>query len=1291
MIGEAGDPDFARSFDEYRILRRLGRGGMGEVYLAHDTLLDRLVAVKFLHAMEPDSWERGQFLVEARAAARLSHPNVVTVHRVGEIDGRQFLVTEFVRGKSLAELPKPVPGRRAIEIAVNLARGLAAAHRRGVLHRDIKPANAILTADGCVKLLDFGLAKLVEPLEKRSSLSPNDAPSSAPGGGCKCREMSQAVPIHHGKRSLPVVKPSAAKPAAQAGDTMIAVRADEARAPSMSRPPSTSAIFGTPGYMAPELWTGEPATCRSDIYSLGALLFELCAGKPPPARMRGGPVTPVLRIPHLAEVAQDVDPRFAAIVDRCLLRAPAERFASAEELRDALEQLLASPLAASIPEGNPYRGLSPFEAEHRAFFFGRGPEIRAIVDRLRADPLVVVAGDSGVGKSSLCRAGVLPLVEEGALEGRRAYRIARLVPGRKPLAALATALGSAMTLGELEAHPDLAPVALGREVRKMLGEDRGLLLFVDQLEELITMASPAEAAVVGEVLGGLAAGISGLRVLMTVRSDFLGRVAALPGIGEDVPRALYLLRPLSLDGIREAILGPSRAKGVAFESDALVDELVASTARAQGGLPLLQFAMAELWQARDEERPVITAQALSAIGGVSGALARHADDVMAALTGERRAAAKRILMALVHVDGTRARRAEDELLGDDKEARAALDALVRGRLVVARDAEQGASYEVAHEALIRGWCTLGRWLEEHAEVRAVMHRLSVAAAEWERLGRSREALWRARQVAECAALDPATLGPREAAFLAASQGALRRSRMRRTAILAGVPLALALGWGGTQLAASRALDRTVATHIAGARATLAEARQLDAEAERLRGGAFDAFDREALEEAEAIWARARGRANGADRAYGRASQELEAALSLDPGRGDVRALLGDALFERALSGERAGEDEHVDDLVARLALYDDDGSRARRIEAPAELAVETSPPAAHVTLVRYESDHTGRLHTGAPRDLGETPTPPLELDRGSYVLYLDAPGRAPVRYPLVVGRGERTRVSVYLPRAPDVSPGFIYVPPGRFLFGSRSDEALRREFLSAAPMHPIEIGGFAIARYETTYGEYLAYLRTLPPEERTLRTPSAGEQAFAGGVKLRELADGDVELLMQPGPTLLAARSAEPIRYPSRSHRTEQRWLNMPVTGISFDDARAYAAWLDKTGRVPGARLCTEREWERAARGADAREFPTGEGFLPDDANFDETYGKDAATMGADEVGAHPASASPFGVEDMVGNVFEWTASTNGAIARGGAYAYGRVTCRSTNRTVLDRAFRAITLGVRICASVPAP
>lgn len=128
------------TFEEYRIVALLSRGGMGEVYLGHDALLDRPVAIKFIRAVEPDAVMREQFLIEARAAARLQHPNVVTIYRVCEIDSHPCIISELVRGQSLHSLWKPVPWHRALELGVGLSRGLAAAHRRGVLHRDIKPS-----------------------------------------------------------------------------------------------------------------------------------------------------------------------------------------------------------------------------------------------------------------------------------------------------------------------------------------------------------------------------------------------------------------------------------------------------------------------------------------------------------------------------------------------------------------------------------------------------------------------------------------------------------------------------------------------------------------------------------------------------------------------------------------------------------------------------------------------------------------------------------------------------------------------------------------------------------------------------------------------------------------------------------------------------------------------------------------------------------------------------------------------------------------------------------------------
>ena len=124
---------------------------MGQVYLAYDTILARHVAVKFISTPDPEPAARRRFLVEARAAARLQHPNVVTIHRVGELDRQPYIVSEFAGGQSLDRLTRPMPWPRALRIGVDLARGLAAAHRQGVLHRDIKPANVVLADDGCAK------------------------------------------------------------------------------------------------------------------------------------------------------------------------------------------------------------------------------------------------------------------------------------------------------------------------------------------------------------------------------------------------------------------------------------------------------------------------------------------------------------------------------------------------------------------------------------------------------------------------------------------------------------------------------------------------------------------------------------------------------------------------------------------------------------------------------------------------------------------------------------------------------------------------------------------------------------------------------------------------------------------------------------------------------------------------------------------------------------------------------------------------------------------------------------
>ena len=170
------------------------------------------------------------------------------------------------------------------------------------------------------------------------------------------------------------------------------------------------------------------------------------------------------------------------------------------------------------------------------------------------------------------------------------------------------------------------------------------------------------------------------------------------------------------------------------------------------------------------------------------------------------------------------------------------------------------------------------------------------------------------------------------------------------------------------------------------------------------------------------------------------------------------------------------------------------------------------------------------------------------------------------------------------------------------------------------------------------------------------------------------------------------ARSDEKLVYPKRKLRMQQDWLRMPVGGINRDDAEAYAAWLDQSGRLPGAHLCTEQEWERAARGADSRDFPHGDNLEPDDANIDETYGKDPSLLGPDEVGAHPLSGSPFGVQDLAGNVNEWVRSTVDAsepIMRSGAFMIGGLAALIVNRQIVAPAFRDSGGGTRICSPPP--
>jgi eukaryotic-like serine/threonine-protein kinase len=734
---------------------------MGRVWLAQDLMLDRQVAIKFLSSSNLSAAARERFVLEARALARLHHPNVVGVYRVGDIAGRPYLVSEFVEGTSLDLLAKPMPWLQLLDQSIELARGLLAAHRAGVLHRDIKPANAILTRGGEVKLLDFGLAKLSDAanaLDSGPVLFPADAdiagtkptgpfdwslhdvvvesmvpvPPEAPPivepiqlpAAPRSAAWDSSLPAPRVPTPVPAAPRSAAwdssmpaprVPAPSNGLAMAVSRpvlpsavaalsaSQRGKASANGIPQATvsltqaGAIMGTPLYMAPEVWMGELASIRSDMYAFGALVFEMATGR----AMRHAESMNELAFfienenaPPLASKVPSIDPRFAAIIDRCLLRDPEQRYANVDELRIALERL-ASQLGAQkeLPTGNPYPGMMPFSIAQQRLFFGREAETRDIVKRLQTEQLMVIVGDAGVGKTSLFQAGVIPTMMVGALN--RSWQLVTLMPGRRPTLGLANAFSAlaGVPAPELEAAllaGDIIILDAARQaILNRLGTGQGLLLVIDPMEELVTMASRPEANPVSMFLAQLAVtGGNAVRIVGALRNDYLTQVAGLPGIGDLVSDSLFVLRALVGDAVKRAIEGPAAATDIVIDVT-VIDELV-DFANTGGGLAMVQFAIAELWDDRGEQK-TITAAALSAIGGVDGAFVRHADNVFFAQTTSQRDQMKDVLLALIGENDELLLQPEEEVTRGNKAAARTLEALIKARLVAVRDSESAAT------------------------------------------------------------------------------------------------------------------------------------------------------------------------------------------------------------------------------------------------------------------------------------------------------------------------------------------------------------------------------------------------------------------------------------------------------------------------------------------------------------------------------------------------------------------------------------------------------------------------
>ena len=296
--------DLGARLGRYELRDLIGRGGMGEVYRARDTRLDRVVAVKTLAPrLAADAVARARFEREARAVAALSHPNILAIYDVGDADGVLFVVTELLEGATLRTrlLAGPLAPEIARDYAQQLARGLAAAHAKGILHRDLKPANAFVAQDGRVKILDFGLAMMTSARESSGEAETIADAHTNPG-----------------------------------------------------------VMLGTPAYMSPEQMRDSDVDHRTDLFALGAVLYEMISGAPPfDGRSVADIVSAVLTTePRHLPARSPLGAALERIARRCLAKDPAQRFQSAEEIIGALTAAEAEPAAATTPTTAPRSSIA---------------------------------------------------------------------------------------------------------------------------------------------------------------------------------------------------------------------------------------------------------------------------------------------------------------------------------------------------------------------------------------------------------------------------------------------------------------------------------------------------------------------------------------------------------------------------------------------------------------------------------------------------------------------------------------------------------------------------------------------------------------------------------------------------------------------------------------------------------------------------------------------------------------------------------------------------------------------
>ncbi len=802
----------------YELRESIGAGGFGAVYRAYQAVVGREVAIKIIlpqYANQPDFILR--FEAEAQLVARLEHIHIVPLYDYWRDPGGAYLVMRWLHGGSLRAMLRrgPLTPFEIARLLDQIASALAAAHRRGVIHRDLKPDNILLDDDGNAYLADFGIAKDVG---NAADVDEGEGIVGSPAYLSPEQITGQTVTPRSDIYSL--------------GVTLYELLTGETPFPRLSpveliykhlHEPLPSVLV-----RRPQLPRGlddviQKATAKStvqrypDAPSVAAAFRR--AVEAAPATVPGGVTAADSSAPvqtqrgATADEAIQTDVNAPTIVPGAMTAEPVNTESptvtpgAMPAVYDS-EGLTVTPDAAlphtqagqatpqAVPTGeleNPYKGLRAFQQADAADFFGRAALIQQLVSRMGEDGeisrFLAVIGPSGSGKSSVVRAGLLPALRNGALPGSRRWFLVEMIPGARPLEQLEEALlrVAVNPVDHLLDQLRQDERGLMRAVHQMLPAEGGeMVLVIDQFEEVFTLwDDEAERA---HFLESLRAAItdptSRLRLIVTLRADFYDRPLLYPDFGNLIRQRTEVVLPLAANELREAIGGPANRVGVGLEPG-LVEAIVTDVGEQPGALPLLQYALTELFERRRGH--MLTLEAYRASGGVVGALARRADELYNELDAKGREDARQLFLRLVTIgegaEDTRRRIHVTELTpvgGDRSTMNSVLDAFSKSRLLTFdRDpATRAPTVEIAHEALIRTWERLRGWLAESREDLLVQRRLDAAVAEWTAAGRDPSFLasgTRLDQFEQWAAATTLALNEEERAYLDASI-AERRAR-----------------------------------------------------------------------------------------------------------------------------------------------------------------------------------------------------------------------------------------------------------------------------------------------------------------------------------------------------------------------------------------------------------------------------------------------------------------------------------------------------------------------------------